>query len=632
MSSHNDTAGQLLNSLSTGVSITDAISEIFDNSISAGSSKIHLNLSGSTLIISDNGCGMDRGKLEDSAWLNRRSSSSSQRHGRYGFGKKQAEITLTNLEGSVTTFSSSGGRISQITTNYPRILQTGVYAPQACGLECDSSHIWKENAIDPSGNGTISCICLSDVVRRKITELCEDHTLNGLQFKLATTYCGALANGLKITIQCGEGNIHEVYPFDRLCSSKRDTPTMHYKAYEIDILQPTAGEMASYYVKTADGGCQRFDQSKKKWADAVAPASFDSDRIGSVTYEMAYSTDWHNLQKDDLKKNGITSLSDGQTGVEDQRINTDGRELVRNEKVIKHSRYKYKNVTNSEKKVHKQTRERISFKANDRMDDQVFKVQVNKSSVNESEIDEYFWKALEQLKDQFVKSTSSKLSSEVVEVQTSSPDSPVSSPPSESTSFPSTTAKHKHIPVRKMKTRVISDTDSENEPDNGTGAGVAGVAGVAARCGGVVRPVALALAVPVAIAVAVAGGGGPAIPTEMPNFVPDSECAVGSSKHQFILRKTGENILAEWKRSGKYMATLDETLDKMHIEFSGNLAADTLKRYLKRIPLDEKYVLLLEMISEKYASPETRMKGIELQRIYNKTFEADIAAGIAKGM
>jgi hypothetical protein len=118
----------------------------------------------------------------------------------------------------------------------------------------------------------------------------------------------------------------------------------------------------------------------------------------------------------------------------------------------------------------------------------------------------------------------------------------------------------------------------------------------------------------------------------MPNFVPDSECAVGSSKHQFILRKTGENILAEWKKSGKYMATLDETLDKMHIEFSGNLAADTLKRYLKCIPLNEKYVLLLEMIGEKYASPETRMKGIELQRIYNKTFEADIAAGVAKGM
>ena len=625
MSSHNDTAGQLLNSLSTGVSFTAAISEILDNSISAGSSKIHLNLSGSTLIISDNGCGMDRDKLEDSTWLNRRSISSNKRHGRFGLGKKQAEFKLTNLEGSATTFSSSGGKISQITTNYPRVLQAGVYAPQACGLECDSSHIWHKNAIDPSGNGTVSYICLSEVARREITELlCDDHPLNGLRFIIATTYCDALTNGLKITTQCGESNIHEVYPFDRLCSPKRDTPTMHYKAYEIDILQTIEEETASYYVKPTHGACQRFDQSKKKWVDVVAPASFDSDRIGSVTYEMAYSTDWHNLQKDDLKKNGITSLSDGQTGVEEQRIKTDGKELVRNGKVIKHSMYKYKNVTNSEKKVHKQTRERISFEANERMDDQVFKVQVNKFNVNESDIDPYLWKALEQLKDQFVKSTSSKLSPEAVEVQSSphssisSPQSPPSPPPppSESTSFPSNTAKTKQ--ARKIKTHIIShiisDTHSENETHNGRCAGVA----AAIR---VVRPV------------AVAGGGGPAIHTEiMPNFVPDSECIVGSSMHQFILRKTGENILAEWKRSGKYMATLDETLDKMHIEFSGNLAADTLKRYLNRIPLNEKYDLLLEMIREKYASPETRMKGIELQRIYNKTFEADIAAGVAKGM
>jgi hypothetical protein len=63
----------------------------------------------------------------------------------------------------------------------------------------------------------------------------------------------------------------------------------------------------------------------------------------------------------------------------------------------------------------------------------------------------------------------------------------------------------------------------------------------------------------------------------------------------------------------------------MHIEFSGDCAADTLKRYLKRITLDEKYELLLEMIREKYPLPETPMRmGIELQRIYNKTFNVDV--------
>ena len=627
MASHNDTAGQLLNSLSTGVSITDAVSELLDNSISAGSSKIHLKLSESTLIISDNGCGMDRDKLEDSSWLNRRTSPSSQRHGRYGFGKKQAEITLTNLEGSATTFSSAG-KISEITTNYPKILQTGIYAPQACGLQCDSRDIWHENAIDPSGNGTICYICLSEDVRRKISELCSDHTVTGLQFTLATTYCEALTNGLSITIQYGENAIRQVYPFDRLCSSKRDTtPTFHYKTYEIDILQKK-GELASYYIKTENGGCQQFDRSKKKWIVVDAPASFDSDMSsgsgrgrGRVTYEMAYSTDWNHLQQDELKKNDIAPLSDGQNGVEAQRNKTDGKELVRNGKVINHSGYKYKNVQNALKKIHRKTRERISFKANECMDDGVFKVQVNKSSVNEGEIDEYLWKSFEQLKESFVRSIHSESSSDVVEVQTLSAISQPQPPLSENT-LPSN-IKPKHTLATRVRARVISDSDSESE----TGMEVA------ARCSGVARTVA-------------AAGGGYAVgrktagtaapkemsPKEMPIFAPDSECAVGSSNHHFILRRTGENILAEWKRSGKYMASFNETLDKMHIEFSGNLAADTLKRYLNRIPLDEKYDLLLEMIREKYASPETRMKGIELQRTYNKTFEADIAAGIAAGM
>jgi hypothetical protein len=106
-------------------------------------------------------------------------------------------------------------------------------------------------------------------------------------------------------------------------------------------------------------------------------------------------------------------------------------------------------------------------------------------------------------------------------------------------------------------------------------------------------------------------------------FVPDLEYEVGSSKRQYIIREKGEKILAEWKRSGQHMAIFDETLDKMHIEFSGKIAADTLKRYLKRMRLEEKYDLLLELICEKYPLPEERMKGIELLRIYQDTFGTD---------
>jgi hypothetical protein len=115
---------------------------------------------------------------------------------------------------------------------------------------------------------------------------------------------------------------------------------------------------------------------------------------------------------------------------------------------------------------------------------------------------------------------------------------------------------------------------------------------------------------------------------DVATFVPDLEHAVVSSNRQGVRRRTGENILVEWKRSGQHVPIFEETLDKMHIEISGKIAADTLKRYLKRMPLEEKYELLLELIREKYPLPEDRMKGIELLRIYRDTFGTDAVGGL----
>ena len=221
MATHSiDIPGLLRNSLSVGVSIPDALSELIDNSLSAGSTEIRLNLSNNGMLIaSDNGHGMDTDKLEQSCCLHSRTTSSSEHHGRFGFGSKQAEIILTNLEGPVTKFSSVNGTdISQITVNYPKILQTGVYYPQAGGIERDSQHIWEQNAINPLGSGTIIYIAPSPSTRCGLNELMMNPTVSGLRFKFATTYCDALTQGVKICIQIGD--IHyQIHPIDRLSSS-----------------------------------------------------------------------------------------------------------------------------------------------------------------------------------------------------------------------------------------------------------------------------------------------------------------------------------------------------------------------------------------------------------------------------
>lgn len=620
--------GVLQNSLCTGVSTTDALSELFDNSISAGSTEIHMKLSGNILNLSDNGHGMDRDKLEKSTEIADRTTSNSECHGCFGVGKNQAEMTLTDLKGSVTTFSSDGNRISQLTTDYPMILQTGVYYPQASGLQVDSRDIWEENARNPSGPGTLTSICLHEDVRHELSVLINDANVTGLRVMLATTYRDALDKGVKITIEHGDNN-YQVYPIDRLCLSKRDTPLppdylFKCNSYDIDILQKK-GELASYYMKTPDGGYKQFDRSKKTqgWIDKAAPGSFDLDKIGSVTYELAYTPNWNPLQQDAWKKNGITTLSDGQTGVEAQRAKTDGKELVRNGKVINHSEYKWKNVTNAHKHIHKKIRERISFKANPKID-KVFDVQVNKSSVNEKKIDKILLKSLEQLKSLFmsecyaIESANSVNESSLDQVE-SSASSPLMSPISSSPPPPSdqmvpskinTKAKPKLKIASKEPQTHLSDSHSESDSDH---------------------------EIPTAGGAICGGGGGHAVgggnshSTEISKFAPDSECDIGSSKHQYIHRNTGEKILDDWNKSGKHKEIFVETLDKMLIEYTGDCAADSLMEFLDIITsVDAKYKLLLKKMLKKYPNPETPMKmGIELQRIYNKTFEADIAAGFS---
>lgn len=605
MATHSiDIPGLLRNSLSVGVSIPDALSELIDNSLSAGSTEVRLNLSkDGALIVSDNGHGMDQDKLEQSCCLHSRTTSSSKHHGRFGFGSKQAEITLTNLEGPVTKFSSvDGNGISQIMVNYPKILQTGVYYPQAGGIQRDSQHVWEQNAINPHGSGTIICIAPSTSTRCTLNELMMNETVSGIRFKFATTYRHALTNGVKICIQIGDIQ-HQLYPIDRMCSSLRASlsPTVQFKyeTHPIVILQNATGETVAHVISN-DESRRQFDQTKKTWIQVDA-VSADLNEIGRVEYELAYSPDWNQVQRSELEQNDIMPLNKGQTGVGAQRLKTNGKELVRNGKIIKHIETKYKNVQNAVKEIYHETRERMTFDANEQMDE-VFNVQVNKSHVNEDLIQSNVWKTFERIRQTFVSEchkTFEQLSASVASVSSISSSPSVSASPS-----PSVERRLSHAKSGSSKTK--SKLSEPSPPKTHSESGLDNEDGEAEAAGGAAAAVEQA---PMEVDVA--------------TFVPDLECEVGSSKRQGVRRRTGENILAEWKRSGQHMAIFDETLDKMHIEFSGKIAADTLKRYLKRMRLEEKYDLLLELIREKYPLPEDRMKGIELLRIYQDTFGTD---------
>jgi hypothetical protein len=647
-----DIQGLLQNSHNSGVSTSDALFEKIDDSLSADSTEFRWILSQEDgLISSDNGHGMSKDKLQQSCRLHSRTVSSGNRHGRFGIGSKNAEWILTNLEGCVTKLSSDGNRISQVTINYPNIMQNEEsYEPRAHGIEEESRPIWDKYAINPSGSGTITQMHIPAAKRSELIDLFANDTVTGLGFKLATTYCDALTRDVKISIQIEDNPPYQIHPIDRLSSSvgtrtqlaPNSRVQFKCESHHIEHVQnTTTGEIVSH-VLSSDGTMRtRLDKTHKK----LVPISESMDSfvpIGHTKCSLAYSNDWNIIQKGDFEKNGITPLRNKENGIQMFRKNTNGTEIVRNGKMLKH--IQSKPITKGDKaayKYHDNTRARTEFVANDKMD-VLYNVQVNKSQVDEDLIDKSLWKTIERLRKTFVDECYKTL--EPVQVSASASHSPsgsvsgsvsasasasasvsVSASPSISVERLPQAASAKSASASKSKlnskplvslaplasslanSQSIATSDSESVSDNEEGLMGGGAA---------------------AVAVEVADGAADADTGDVPNFVPDSEQQVGASRRQYIVRETGEKILAEWKRSGQHMAIFDETLDKMHIEFSGKIAADTLKRYLKISDLDKKYDLLIELIRENYPLPEDRMKGIELQRIYTKTFGTHAIAGL----
>ena len=593
-----DISGYLKNCLHVGVSLQNAVLEKMDNSLSAGSTEIvqHVPEDKYVFILADDGHGMNADMLEKSCCLHGRTVSSSDHHGRFGFGGKQAEITLTNLEGTVTKLSSDGNEISQITINYPKIVEKGIYYPQAHGIVSGGpQHMWDECAINPSGAGTVICSHLSEKNREELIKLCTDMTVSGFRFELATTYRDALEKGVKISMKIGDFQ-YQIHPFDRLCSSWCGTllpPIIQFKhkSHDIDILQNTITGETVAYVISADGGHMRFDQSKKCWIHVAA--LLDSDKIiGRVKFQLAYSNNWNHLQKDDLEKNGITPLSKGQTGVGAQRHKTNGKELVRNGKITKHFEPKYKNVQNALKEFHSETRERIAFDANTQMDE-VFNVQVNKSHVNEDLIHSNVWKIFDRLRQTFIMecqktfmSAPSKSRSKCVKMGSLTEEEYLAQLPL--AQLPLAQLPLAQLPL--VYSQSISNSETYDSDDGSHDAS--------------------------------SDDDEEAI-DEMTDIVPDSVRAVGPSVHQRITCAKGKNIMEHWRNSGEHQATFDKTIVDMIISYQDRSAQDQIQDMLKGLmpSIEAKYNCIMYLIQKRHPLPEDDMfKGIELLRTYRDAF------------
>jgi hypothetical protein len=656
-----DMRGLLRNALNLGVSITHAISELSDNSLSYGSTEVQLILpeNKNVFIISDNGVGMNTEGLEKSGCLHSRTESRADRHGRFGFGGNQAQITLTNLEGSVISLSSDdGNNISQLTTDFLKVMETGKYNFQAHGIESRFLETWNNYAIKRDGTGTIIQTHLSQTNQSELLELFVSKTVTGLRFMIATIYRDALEKNVKISIKM-KGGEYQIHPFDRLGCYLSDgviADIQHERDSKvIVILRNKTTKKFVAHVKSSDGRSHTcLDKSRKHLVPVVETGDDSFEIVGEIMYDLAYSNKWNEMQKHDLERNGVVPVGKGQPGIQQFRELIGGTELNRNGKVVTQIPTKAKRGGDKAAfKYNDDTRARIKFAASEIMD-AVFNIQVNKSQVNVDLIEPNVWKTIDIIRKAFCDKCYNTLDPNKASAKVIQPASSQRSTPANNARATFTkSAGGARSRTQSITESETSDSDSVCASDNeSTTDDEAEPAIVAAPSEEVESAIVAAPSEEIELAIVAAPSEEvePAIvaaPSEevepaivaapneeieegdpvnaMPVVVPDLTYTVSESERSNLRRTKGEEILEMWKNSDEHVGSFNAMLDDLHIAYSGDCAADKLRRYLS-ICTDSslKYYLLIELIRERHPSPDDHMKGgAELRRKYNAIFGTD---------
>jgi hypothetical protein len=397
-----DIPGFLKNMLNEGFSTLHCLSELIDDSQGANASAIKVSLD-DAFVLSDTGDSMTRDKLVSAHCFHSRSSV-SKKHGRFGIGRKHALVHFTNLKGSAVTVCNTG-TLSQLTINFPEICATGRITLHSHGIEEETRPLWDKYAIDPKGKGTMTYIYIDKDILAKLKAMAKSNQLQqNLSYYLGTTYNKYLTTG-EITIHI-DGTSLKVYPIDRLCWDRIQGDK---KTITLDIYYnpEDKNDIRAYFtqslLKTNSGKYGYFKEGKGNFIREDAPKEYKL--LGKTVIRCAYSNDWVKLQEGELTRIGIKIPAPKEDGRQPFEWHLGGTELERNEKVIavfppvkatSGDTGKYKYVENS--------RYSVSFtpvSPDEYTLDDIYNVQINKSRVDEAQINTTVWKTIRKIQDNF---------------------------------------------------------------------------------------------------------------------------------------------------------------------------------------------------------------------------------------
>ncbi len=388
-------AGTLKNMLAMGFSTENCITELIDDSLGAGATHVRLTLDDCRFIVADNGSGMTREKVPSAHVLNNRSAASAAKHGRFGIGRKNALVGLTELQAPVRTLTrTSDGTTSQLDIDFPTVVRNDKMSLHAHGFEAIAERDeWLPYAIQPNASGTITLIPLTKSKEAELYGLFTAKTVkHSLLYRLSLIYHRFLSSGGSIELVIN-GVIHKAMPVNPVAGAMtEDTHTLELSVFRL----PGGSEIRSYYMTTGESFryYKNPETGRRKEFSETAPEGWE--KLGTVTVNAAYAADWLSLHSSTLKELGLELVQGDDEGVQSQREELGGSFFLRNGRVIQRDApAKAKSGDKARYPFVEQSRYTIEFQPvvvdapNDDTFtmDNVFGVQVNKSRIDVKLID-----------------------------------------------------------------------------------------------------------------------------------------------------------------------------------------------------------------------------------------------------
>jgi hypothetical protein len=411
--------------LSDGFNQTSNICELIDDSLGAKARNIHVRVDtkDKTTVVADDAHGMDHDGLQKGHVLHNRGKPSKTKHGRFGIGRGHALVGFTQLKGKMTAISRHRdcpeGTIEEtnkfqdiniLTIDYTNVMATGQMLLQANELGFSSLPLWKKHAVNPLKRGTVTLMeTPKEVIDEFIAAIKTPDMTKNLQYRLGLTYYNFLQGGGRITVVI-DGLTMPILPIDPLLftttanDNKRMQPMTVYQSKE-------TGEFRAYFIHKGKTTRREFpDVGKAKLVVEDVPVGWT--KIGVVTIVNAYSKAWVPEYKAALEVMGIKIANRADVSSDfPQEDFLGGKYIERNGKII--ARIETLEPTSGDFSKRRDTvksHSLIIFNATDNEDDptrttldDVFKVMVNKSKLDKSDIQPNVWKTVEWFCSEFAK-------------------------------------------------------------------------------------------------------------------------------------------------------------------------------------------------------------------------------------